>query len=97
MTSGGKASSLLTEFFLALLPLARSEQRLYSSFGQAPFLIPLAGVQALMLSLQVSSALHLLEGNKEIHLGGVSVVAGRGQSWGMGWGPYEKAQMALET
>lgn len=54
----------------------------------------------MMLFLQVSSTLHLLEDNKELHLGGLSVVGswgGKGQSRGMGWGPNEKAQVALGT
>lgn len=88
MTSGGKASSLLTEFFLALLPLARWEWRLYSS-SVRPFSAHSCQCPGTMLFLQVRSTLHLLEDDKELHLGGLSVVgswAGKGQSRGDGLG-----------
>lgn len=99
MTSGGKASSLLTEFFLALVPLARREWSLYSRLVR-PFSAHSCWRPGMTLFLQVSSTLHLVEDNQELHLGGLSVVgtwAGKAQSRGMGWGPNEKAQVALGT
>lgn len=95
MSSGGQASSLLMKSVLALLPVAGPEQ------GSMPASVSPLLCSLLLVSrnnaLQVGPTFRVLDDNMELHQGGPSVVgswAGRGQSRPMGWGRYEKAQMA---